>query len=242
MSAGLEWEDNTDYYAMMASEHPVEYVLSQPLVADPGQEWNYNTGCSHVLSYIINNVSAAGMIALAESSLFLPLGIEDYRWYTDSLGTPIGGTLLYLTSRDMAKLGFLYLNNGTWNSTQLITEEWITDATHSHIEHNYGDQFYDGYGYKWWITIWEDGYCARGANTQRILVVPEENLIVVSTGSGYFPFEDLIDQYILPSIDDYQPTSSPWVPWAIGGAGVLISTAAGVGIVILKKRKKISTG
>jgi len=234
MSSGLEWEDNADYYAMMAAENPVEYVLSQPMVTEPGQVWNYNTGCSHVLSYIIDNVSGIGIAALAELALFSPLGIDDYYWYEDSLSTQNGGTLLHLISRDMAKIGFLYLNNGTWNGTQIIAKEYVVEATQSHIGFGFNYPYYDGYGYKWWIPKWNNSFGARGTNTQNILVIPDENLIVVSTGSGDFPFEYLVDEYILPATS-ISPSS--WIPWIIGGAGVLIIAAIGLSVAILKKRR-----
>ncbi|MHA1745564.1 MAG: serine hydrolase domain-containing protein [Promethearchaeota archaeon] len=236
MSAGLEWEDNSDYYAMMAAENPVEYVLSRPMVTEPGQVWNYNTGCSHVLSYIIDNVSGIGIAALAELALFSPLGIDNYYWYEDSLSTQNGGTLLHLISRDMAKIGFLYLNNGTWNGAQIITKEYVAEATQSHIGFAFDYPYFDGYGYKWWIPKWNNSFGARGSNTQNILVIPDEDLIVVSTGSGDFPFEYLVDGYILPATS-ISPSS--WIPWIIGGSSGVILTTIGLSVFSMRKRRKL---
>jgi CubicO group peptidase (beta-lactamase class C family) len=194
MSSGLEWVDQEDYYSMMAAENPVEYVLSQPMVEEPGEVWNYNSGGSHLLSYIINNVSGVGTATLAEASLFSPLGIDDYYWYEDSLDTPNGATLLHLTSRDMAKIGLLYLKNGTWNNNQIIATEYVAEATQSNIGFDFNYPYYDGYGFKWWIPEWNSSFGARGTNTQNIIVVRDKNLIIVSTGSGDFPFEYLVDE------------------------------------------------
>ena len=231
MTSGLEWVDESDYYSMMGSGNPVEYVLGKPMVSEPGQEWNYNTGCSHVLSTIINNVSGIGTANLAENSLFNPLGIDNYFWDRDILGIPNGGTLLKLIPRDMAKIGYLYLNNGSWDGTQIISKEWVENATRSHIELDFSQNYGVGYGYKWWIYNWKDSFGARGSYNQNILVLPDENLVVVSTGAGYFPFENLVDEYILPA------TSSPLVPWIIGGSCVLFIAASGISILILKKSK-----
>jgi len=211
MSSGLEWVDETDYYGMIDSSNPVEYVLSKPMVSEPGEIWNYNTGCSHVLSTIINNVSGIGTANLTENSLFNPLGINSYYWNEDNLGIPNGGTLLNLKPRDMAKIGYLYLNNGSWDGTQLISKEWIENATRAHIEVDFSQNYGVGYGYKWWIYNWGDSFGARGSYNQNILVLPDENLVVVSTGRGYFPFEFMVDNYLLSE------TSSSLLPWIIGG-------------------------
>ncbi|QEE17669.1 serine hydrolase domain-containing protein [Promethearchaeum syntrophicum] len=232
MTSGLEWIDETDYYSMMDSGNPAEYVLSKPMDSEPGQEWNYNTGCSHVLSTIINTVFENGTANLAKNSLFDPLGIANYLWTGDRFGVPNGGTLLNLIPRDMAKIGYLYLNNGSWDGMQLISKEWVENSTRSHIELDFARNFGVGYGYKWWIYDWKDSFSARGSLNQNILVLPAENLVVVTSGAGYFPFEDLVDDYILSG------TSSSLVPWIIGGSSVAIIAATAITSSILKKKNK----
>ena len=232
MTSGLDWFDNVDYYSMMDSDNPVEYVFNKPLVSRPGQAWEYNTGCSHVLSTIINNVSGIGTANLSENSLFNPIGINSYYCKQDNLCVPNGGTLLYLKPRDMAKIGYLYLNNGTWDGSQLISKEWIENSTRSHIEVEFSQNYGVGYGYKWWIYEWEESFGARGSYNQNILVLPNENLVVVSTGSGDFPFEFIVDNYILSE------TSFSLVPWIIGGSCVVLITGSGIIVVFLKKSKK----
>jgi len=133
MTSGLDWIDNNDYYSMASSSNPVEYVLNKTLDSDPGQEWNYNSGGSHVLSAIVQNVSNVGTAQLAENSVFQPLGIDDYTWTTLG-GIPNGATLLYLKSRDMAKIGLLYLHGGNWNGTQIVSEAWVENATSNLID------------------------------------------------------------------------------------------------------------
>lgn len=59
----------------------------------------------------------------ATDHLFESLGIEDFSWQEDGTGTTIGGGDLFLTSRDMAKLGFLYLHRGRWDGEQIIPSD-----------------------------------------------------------------------------------------------------------------------
>jgi len=78
-----------------------------------------------------------------------------------------------------------------------------------------------------------NSFDARGT-IQNILVLRDENTVVVSTGSGEFPFEYLVEQYILPAIE---VSSSSWVPWVIGGSGALILAASEFMSYGIRKRK-----
>ena len=231
MTSGLEWVDNNDYYSMESSSNPVEYVLNKTLSSDPGHEWNYNSGGSHVLSAIVQNASEVGTAQLAEDRIFRPLGIDDYTWNTIG-GIPNGGTLLYLKSRNMAKIGLLYLHGGTWNGTQIITEEWIETAT-SHLI-DIQEYWYSGYGYQWWRLNYANCFGARGSNTQTIFVFPELDMVVVSTGGGEFPFEWMVQEYILPATE-----TNPFIPWVIGGSIGVGVVGIGLGVFYIIRYKKV---
>jgi CubicO group peptidase (beta-lactamase class C family) len=99
----------------------------------------------------------------------------------------------------MAKLGYLYLHAGEWNGEQVVSSGWIAQATRKHTETD-GDL---GYGYQWWIYPKYGAYTALGRYGQTIFVVPESDLIVVTT-AGSLENHDaifrLIEDYILPAI------------------------------------------
>jgi CubicO group peptidase (beta-lactamase class C family) len=200
MTSGIEWMDDPNYYQMSMSSDWVKYVLDRPMEFDPGTVWNYNTGCSHLLSAILNEVTPNGTRAFAIERIFKPLNITNYLWENDAKGIPIGGTLLYLTPRDMAKFGFLYLNNGQWNGTQLIPSSWVVESSTSFVSLEFEEGQGSGYGYQWWIYRWANAYTALGSNEQHIVVIPDYNLIVISTGNTYFPFIRLLVDYILPAV------------------------------------------
>jgi len=203
MTSGLEWTDQIDYYEMVRTSDWVQYVLDQPMEHQSGSVWNYNTGGSHLLSAILDRLTPSGTSDYLEAKIFDPLNITIYSWSVDSQGIPIGGTLLHLTPRDMAKFGFLYLNNGRWNGSQLVPSEWITQSITSFMNVEFDQGHGSGYGYKWWIYNWLNAYTARGSNEQYITIVPDLNMVVIATGNSYFPFISLLVDYILPSAGFY---------------------------------------
>jgi CubicO group peptidase (beta-lactamase class C family) len=229
---------------MMSSPDWVQYVLDLPMATDPGDTWVYNSGASHLLSAIIQQLSGTTTIDFAETRLFQPLGINHYWWELDPDGIPNGGAGLLLTPRDMAKLGLLYLENGRWDDQLIISADYVAAA--SEISANLvlspeGDPE-SGYGYQFWIYPPLDGYAAHGGGGQIILVVPERELVIVTTGNDFasqVPLTDLLLDYVYPSIDG-TTTPSPVIPWLGGILLVLVIALPLVTLVIcfVKKRRK----
>ena len=204
MTSGIEWIDQINYYEMAGTLDWVQYILDQPMEHQPGSVWNYNTGCSHLLSAILDRVTPNETIDYLEAKLFDPLNITNFSWTVDGLGIPIGGTLLHVTPRDMAKFGFLYLNNGYWNGSQLVPFEWISESATSFMNVEFDQGQGSGYGYQWWIYNWLNSYTARGSYEQYITVIPDLNMVVISTGnSENYQYINLLVDYILPSAGFY---------------------------------------
>ncbi|GAH10123.1 unnamed protein product, partial [marine sediment metagenome] len=128
-------------------------------------------------SAILDQETPNGTLDYAKTRIFDPLNITNYHWNLDRQGIPNGATLLHLTPRDMAKFGFLYLNNGSWNGTQLIPSSWVADSTTSFINVGFDQGHGSGYGYKWWLYNWENAYTARGSNGQHIAVIPGTTVV-----------------------------------------------------------------
>ena len=235
MTSGLDWVDQVNYYTMAGTSDWVQYILDRPMADQPGTVWNYNTGCSHLLSAILNQETPNGTLKYAETHIFNPLNITDYIWYTDSQGIPNGGTLLYLRPRDMAKFGFLYLNNGYWNNTQLIPANWVTKSRtlYKGIEFDQGHGI--GYGYQWWIYNWANAYTARGSYEQYIVVIPDLDLVVVSTGNADFRFIKLLVDYILPSAGFY-PLNIVFIITLIVGLSALGAFSVFIFFSVRKRR------
>jgi CubicO group peptidase (beta-lactamase class C family) len=199
MSTGLDWlEGDSTYAAMAESNNWTAFVLDKPMRSPPGAHFNYCSGCSHVLSAVVQKTAGADNPAFANHSLFAPLGIQNYHWDTDRNGVPVGGWGLQMTARDMAKLGYLFLHQGTWNGKTIISAAWVKTATQSHIK---TDSKLD-YGYQWWINPNLGTYSARGRYGQTIYVAPKLNLIVVATAhmNNDDPIYALIENEILPAV------------------------------------------
>jgi len=199
MNTGLAWiEGDPSYQKLSTTQDWAEYMLDLPMAAQPGKLFNYCSGCTHLLSTILQTKSG-NAAAFARKFLFDPLGIQGYTWDTDNQGIPIGGWGLKLTPREMAKLGYLYLQDGQWEGRQVISSAWVQAATQKHT--NTGGAL--GYGYQWWTYPKYGAYAALGRYGQTIFVIPGTNLIIVTTAQS----EDnndrifsLSDNYIVPAM------------------------------------------
>ena len=144
-------------------------------------------------------------LEFAERHLFAPLSISDVEWPSNPQGITIGWGELRIRPHDMAKIGYLYLNEGLWNGEQIVPSAWVAASTRKHIS---AMTFEDGYGYQWWVD--ESGiYMALGDSGQYIVVVPEKELVVVFTSNlgekFFFVPRDLVDDFIVPAAKSRMP-------------------------------------
>ena len=194
LTSGFEWDEKNYPYSdprntetqMVAEDDWMKFVLDQPMMSTPGTEWVYNTGSVHLLSGIIKHTSGMFVDAYAEQELFKPLGIQSYEWNKDPQGYPCtGGTQqgLRLKSRDVAKFGYIFLNEGKWDNLQVVPEAWVKTSTSKHVDIS-SEQ---GFGY-----LWRTGaqtfkgkiiphFYAAGYGGQTIHIAPELDLMIVFT-------------------------------------------------------------
>ena len=166
---------------MMGSPDWVQFTLDLPMSDEPGERFNYCNPIPHLLSAIIQETSGLSALAFAQKHLFGPLGISDVAWPPDPQGNNHGWGDLYLTPRDMAKLGYLYLHKGLWDKQQILSASWATAATSIPKSVSF-KQDGPAYGYLWWLL--PDSYRADGRDGQMIHVFPEQDMVVVHTGGG----------------------------------------------------------
>ncbi|MFW9958898.1 MAG: serine hydrolase domain-containing protein [Candidatus Odinarchaeota archaeon] len=240
MTTGLDWNEHNISYndpsnmynQMFGSDNPVQFFLDLPTMYDPGTHWVYTTGASHLLSAVIQKATNMSTRNFAEEYLFGPLNISIGGWNVDPQGINNGGTQLYISTRTMAKLGLLYLNNGTWNTREILSEDYVTQASSSHVGINAGT----AYGYQWWIDTANDIFSARGSEGQYIFVAPEYNVVVAITARADEPGEDVsgeVLEYILQSILEGVGSSLDILPIVAVTAGIIGITA----IVVVYRRK-----
>ena len=219
LTAGLTCEDTpfTNAPRMDQSAYWFQFMLDLPMDAQPGTKWNYCGGMVHLLSAILQETTGMSTRDFANRFLFEPMGIPnvtEIHWPSDPQGRTYGMTGLWLTPREMAKLGYLYLNHGKWNDTQIFSEDWLKEATTSYITRDNGL----GYGYLWTVDPEKGYYIALCYAGQHIYVVPDKNLVIVFTAAlpatkmneDFFPLKALVDNYILPAVkSDQELPSNP---------------------------------
>ena len=173
-------------FEMRRSADWLQFMLDLPMVAQPGTRFAYCSGNPHMLSMILSQATGTNALAFARRELFEPLGIRDVAWSADPRGNTHGWGDLQLHPRDMAKLGQLFLQRGSWGGRQILSEAWVRTATRAHVERTVNS---DHYGYLWWVKG-EDHpgmFEAVGRGGQRINIWPAKDLVLVFTGSEFEP-------------------------------------------------------
>jgi CubicO group peptidase (beta-lactamase class C family) len=162
----------------------IQVAFKEELVSRPGEEADYGSTSTHLLSGILQEAAGMPALDLANERIFKPLGIPRPIWSADGFGTSMGGSGLYMTPRDMAKFGYLYLNDGQWDGRQIIPSDWIESSTSRHAEAGVPElSGFADYGFLWWVVPFGkyEAYAAFGAGGQMILVVPGAELVVVTS-------------------------------------------------------------
>jgi len=206
------------YWELYTSDNWIKKTIEAPLIDDPGAKMHYNTFQTHLLSAIITKASQRSTLKYAETALFNPMKIEIASWEQDPQGYYFGGNSMHFTPREMAMLGFLYLNNGRINGRQIIPADWVeltlSPSTNFPHPNEWGEFKNYNYAYLWWLGQINnyDMYMGYGYGGQFVVVFPSLNLIVVSTAKNQvdpdtstvqeWAIFDIIATYILPSIND----------------------------------------
>ena len=181
--------------------------LSKKLKTDPGSRFRHNGISPYILSMILRKATGLKSLDFGRKHLFEPLGITNVVWH-ELKGDSRGLYGLMLTTRDMAKIGYLYLKKGIWNNEQVIPQEWVSESTRSQIATGESSAYRKDYGYCWWIYTFGayPGYFAFGWRGQLICVVPELDLVAVltthafGTEGGERPYFTIAEKYILGSV------------------------------------------
>ena len=201
MSSGLDCINNGDeetLQEMVASPDYVQFMLSRPVTWVPGDHFVYCSPAIHLLSPILQQATGIPALDFARKYLFEPLGIRQSQWEKDPQGYYDGWGDLSLLPQDMAKIGFLFLHKGQWDGQQVISHQWVEEATRAHIKTGT-----DPYGYGWWIDPAVEGaYRADGRGGQYIFVLPKWDMVLVTTGGGFEMNQ--IAQYLLASFGDLE--------------------------------------
>ena len=215
MSAGLAWDESISYsdpdnseIRMIRAPDGDRFALEQPIVAEPGRLYNYSGGGTALLGAIVRKTTGQPLDQFAREALLTPLGIVDFEWLGLPGKGPAAASGARMRPRDMLKLGQLVLAKGQWNGREIVPAAWIAESTAPHITGS-GTFFY---GYQWWLgRTWHDSreikwVAGVGLGGQRIFIVPDLDLVVVTTAGMYrsplqgpVPLE-ILNQYVLRAV------------------------------------------
>ena len=180
--------------------------IGLPMACDPATCYEYNSGNAHLLSVIVQQVTEQTEANYLQGRLFAPLGIAPPTWRQSPQGETAGAFGLELNARAVAKLGFLYLNQGVWAGQQIVPAEWVAASTTQQSSGtspagvNLGQA---GYGYLWWVMSQRDppAYFASGFGGQLLYVVPALDLIVATGMTPIEAEETDLQQNVMPLVE-----------------------------------------
>jgi CubicO group peptidase (beta-lactamase class C family) len=203
MSSLLECDDENEFSRgneerMYLVEDWVKFTLDLPIKGFPdwqrrpvqspyGRAWSYCTAGATTLGPLLERATKQSVPDFAQAALFKPLAIESVKWQYQPLGNAMTGGGLQLRSRDLLKLGQLYLNGGRWQGRQVISEAWVRRSVSPHANAREDTD----YGYLWWLQTFHvhgrsiPTYGMYGTGGNKLYVLPDQGIVVVVTTTNF---------------------------------------------------------
>lgn len=210
--SGLDWNEGYEIFPFTSSiltmlytrrsRDASAYILAHPLAAPPGERLAYNGADPTLLMAVLQRAMPAERYAeYPWRELFETLGMRGVVFGRDDRGVFIGSTNLYLTPRDLARFGYLYLCDGVWQGRRILPDGWVKRSTalapnfvHSRSPLRRFARV--GVGMQWWLNsgnpnnegrrAWpaapRDAFASTGHWGQRLFVVPSQDLVAVRFG------------------------------------------------------------
>ncbi len=169
------------------------HAANVPFLHDPGTHWAYSTGTSAILGGIVSRLTGPGREATRawmEKELLDPLGIKSLVAESDSRGQLVGGSHVWATARDWARLGLLYLRDGEWDGQRILPAGWVDfTRTRAPVDNN------GTYGAHFWLNLParekqfdplpgapSSAFQMSGNGGQYVALVPGRDLMVLRLG------------------------------------------------------------
>ena len=179
-------EDNLD-----KSSDWIQTIYKVPMKEAPGKTYNYASINAFLAGAIIENVSQMPLDRFADVNLIGPLGIGKESWRHVAKDRVTGQGNLSITTRDLAAIGEIVLNQGSVDGKQIVPAAWIAECTASQVASSAHDPFSDYYGYMWYTKAEQLGngtvevHFASGNGGNKAYVIPSLHMVVAITSSAY---------------------------------------------------------
>jgi len=219
MRAGIDWNEREYPYSdprnvaiqLEAGSDWVDFVINRPMSHEPGTFFSYSSGASQLLSHILTASTGETIDKYAREYLFRPIGIKKFYWKMTPSGLPDTEGGLYLTAPDLARIGYLYLNDGKWNDAQILPKGWVAETVRRYVPDTNPSAPDEnmGYGYQWWLVPYDGKQASHylagiGYGGQYVFIVPEKQIVAVFTGWNiYGPTPSIVEafeSYVLRSV------------------------------------------
>jgi CubicO group peptidase (beta-lactamase class C family) len=169
----------------------IRTAYSVPMNRAPGTKYLYCSLNAFLAGAIIENASGELLDQFAKTNLFGPLGIERFSWRHVPVNRTTGQGNLSITTRDLASIGELMLNDGVVNGQRILSHDWVAQSVASQVAISDSDLYADYYGYMWYTKAEPVGdrkievHFASGNGGNKIYIIPSLNMVVAITASAY---------------------------------------------------------
>jgi CubicO group peptidase (beta-lactamase class C family) len=198
MTAGLDWKENLPYTdpkntatQLEESSDWAKFTIDRPMAQEPGTTFNYNSGAPVLLARIFRRATGVDIEEYAARHLFVPLGIDRWFWKRTPSGLVDTEGGLYLETRDLAKIWYLFLRDGVWDGKQIVSPDWVRTSVTPAIATG-SDPKAARYGLAWWLypnprdtTHWY--WAGSGFGGQSPVVLPDDDMVIVFNAWNILP-------------------------------------------------------
>ena len=226
MRAGYPWEGRSPSYLkkLFFTEdwYWIKHLADFPLTAAPGMKFGYSNLTSYLLGVIVSRACKQNLLTMLNQYILNPLDTQSDKWHKSADGYHFGALGLFVTARDMAKFGHLYMNLGMFNAKQILPPDWVRMSFEPTTKAINITGWYFGsselgryfrnvaYGFQWWSAKvgHHKVHFAWGHGGNLIVIIQALKMVIVTTadplynypeGKGW-PFEgaiiDLVGRFI----------------------------------------------
>ncbi len=197
--------------------------LGHPVPHLPGTHFKYNTAATFMLSAIVQKQTQQTLLDYLRPRLFEPLGITQPVWDTNSEGVSLGGYGLRVRTEDIARFGQLYLNKGIWQGRQVLSADWVQQATAKQVSNGSdpNSDWNQGYGFQFWRCR-HGAYRGDGAFGQYCIVLPDQDAVIAIT-SGVSDMQSVLNIVWTKLLPAFRPTALPSNPTALASLQTSLS-------------------